>query len=144
MYLAYCEDTPVYIQAMFHVPASKDVTGPTLKKLIPSTTEIMPRWEILPAIDRLKNYRNDDIDSERIDGMFRFTLSPNVNGKSSINDLDQLFGSMLIELQSVTTHSADAMFDESVSNFAIPEVIQGVCAISKMRSTLDTGFALAD
>ena len=144
MHLAYCEDTPVYIQAMFHVPAPKDVTVSTLKKLIPSTMEIMPQWEILPAIDRMKNYENDDIDSERIDGMFCFTLTPNVNGKSSVDDLGQSFGSMLIVLQSVTTHSAETMFDESVSNFSIPEVVQGVCARSKMRSTLDTGFALAD
>ena len=140
MHLAYRKDTPDHIQAMFHVLASKEVTGPTLKESIPDTMTIMTRLENKPAIDRLKNYNKNDIDLERIDGMFISTFTPNTDSE----DLDQLFESMLEELQSMTTPSAQAMFDESVFNYAIPEVVQGVCARNMMRSIVDTGYALAD
>ena len=143
MHLAYYQDTPEHIQAMSHILASKEVTRPTIDQSIPDTMEVMTRLESLPAIDRLKDYKKDDIDLERIDGTFISTFTPNIDGRSS-DDLDELFESMVDELQSMTAPSADTMFDESVFNLSIPEVVQGVCARNMMRSIVDTSYALAD
>ena len=71
------------------------------------------------------------------------TFTPNTDGRSS-EDLDQLFESMFEELQSMTTPSAEAMFDESVFDFSISNMVEGVCARNMMRSIVDTSYALAD
>ena len=128
---------------MVHVLASKELMGPTLNESIPDTMEITTRSEIMPAIDRLKNYKKDDIDLERIDGMFISTFTPNTDDRSS-DDLNELFESMVDELQYMTTPSGDAMFDKSVFNSSIREVVQGVCARNMIRSIVDTSYALAD
>ena len=40
--------------------------------------------------------------------------------------------------------SAEAMFDESVFDFSISNMVRGVCARKMMSSIVDTSYALAD
>jgi hypothetical protein len=143
MHLAYRADTPAHIQAAFHKLASSDVTGPTLKIPIPDDMEIMPRQPILPAIDWLKNYDKEGIDLNRMDGMHCSTFSPTNNNMSN-DELNDPFKEKVTELQNVISDSSDVMFDESATNFSIPNNVQGTTARNAMRSLVNTGYELAD
>ena len=61
MHMAYGPSTPKDIRDFYHRLASNDIVGPNLRTPIGETIPILTEKIQLPATDRLKNYKKDDI-----------------------------------------------------------------------------------
>lgn len=142
LHLAYKDSTPAHIQTMLHHLAIHDIAGPKFKKDIPASLPIQSPSPKLSALDRLKNYSRDGIDLEKIDGMFCSTFTPSsMNGGQA--ELDEIFQQMFDEMQNVHTPATDILFENAISNSALPEVAS-VGARAALRPLMETTFVLAD
>jgi hypothetical protein len=56
MYYAYQPSTPLHIVQKYHLMAMNPMKGPKMRCNVPPFLEIYEPNELLPAIDRLKNY----------------------------------------------------------------------------------------
>ena len=68
MYLAYRETTDDDTNAMFHWLATNDITGPSLPCAISASMPIEPRQKEYTALERLKNYKPEEIGTSGFDG----------------------------------------------------------------------------
>lgn len=142
MHLAYKESTPGHIRQLFHRLAVQDVSGPKLAGDIPDSLKIQDRHVHLPALERLKNYKPQDINLEQIDGMLSTTYTPNSQAEE---EDDMLYKSMSEALQDMTTPDAEELFDLSSSDACLPEAAtKGVKARDILKQHVESSFQLAD
>ena len=144
MHLGYRDSTPAHIQAMFHRLASKDIKGPHFKHSIPDTMEIKPPSPPKTALERLKNYRGDDINLEVIDGMYVSTFTPASQNEGD-DSLEDMFETMFQELHGATSDSVDLMFQQSAENYDLPSAAKrGISSRDTLRSIVETSYCIAD
>ena len=143
MYLAYKKDTQENLQQMYHRLATKDTEGPMLRIDIPETMEIKPRRAHLSALDRLKNYRKEDINLELMDGMLSSTYTPDSMGNDAEYDM---FAGMSDALQDMITPQAEKLFDLSASDANIPDAaaIGGVKTRETLKQLIESSCCKAD
>jgi len=142
MHLAYKESTPSHIRLLFHRLAAQDVSGPKLTGDIPDSLEIQKPHVHLPALERLKNYKKEDINLELIDGMLSSTYIPNSQAEE---EDDLLYREMSEALQDMTTPDVEELFDSSTSDACLPmAATKGVKARDILKQHVESSFELAD
>ena len=104
----YEKHTPQHLQSMFDCLAGRQIEELTFLCKNVDSIEITPRQQakIKHDIDCLKNYSKEDIDLERINGMYCSIYTPAKEGTNE-DELNTLFKTMPEKMQSVTTLSAD-------------------------------------
>ena len=118
MHLAYKPSTPKNVKRLFHKLAADDIRGPKLKISVPDTLPIDETLPILPAIDRLKNYKKSDINHDLFDQMVTQTYTPcHLDEDSEYDLLDEQIKSF----NACTTKASETMFDSSINNSDLPE-----------------------
>ena len=108
MHLAYRASTPSKIRAMYHHLACNAIRGPKLRICIPTSMPIQKREEILPAIDRLKNYDKNDIDLDKFEAMFANTYTPD---SMSTQEEASMLNKQMSFLNQMTSDSCECMFE---------------------------------
>ena len=124
MQLAYRDSTPEHIRQLYHRLALNPPAGPRLRKSIPDSLAIKDRDPILPAVDRLINYKKEDIDFSLVDGMVSTTHSQDSYDMDTDpnDDVDEnFFEERRQALFKSISHTCEQMFDVSISNSALPE-----------------------
>ena len=118
MHLAYRASTPKKIRDMYHHLACNAIRGPKMRIDIPTSMPIQDRQDILPAIDRLKNYDKQDLDLEKFDAMFTSTYTPD---SMSTQDEFSMFNEQMSYLNQTTSGSCEEIFDASLNDADIPD-----------------------
>ena len=103
---------------MYHHLACNAIRGPKMRIDIPTSMPIQDRQDILPAIDRLKNYDKQDFDLEKIDAMFTNTYTPD---SMSTQDELSMFNEQMSFLNQMTSESCEEIFDASLNDADIPD-----------------------
>ncbi len=85
---------------------------------IPTSIPIQDNKEILPAIDRLKNYDKQDLNLEKFDAMFTNTYTPD---SMSTQDEFSMFNKQISFLNQMSSESCDKIFDASLNDAYIPD-----------------------
>jgi hypothetical protein len=145
MYLAYKKTTPKDIRMALHQLGIEDIRGPTLTMNIDPSIVIEEPSPILSALDRLKNYNKDDIDLEKIDGMYCSNYSPQPTEGELESDLNPIFEQMFKELQESTPNDTNDLFDLSMTDSSLPPcVTTNISSRQKLKAIVNTAFALSD
>ena len=140
--MAYKESTPIELRQMYHRLACKDIEGPKLAINIPNSMEIMPPRPHLPALDRLKNYRKEDVNLELIDGMLTSTYTPDSMGEE---EEYSMYEAMSEALQDMITHQAEELFDSSASDANIPAAAaKGAKTRDTLKQLIESSCEMAD
>jgi len=123
MHLAYKPSTPKHIKQMFHKLAGDGIRGPKLRIPIPDSLPIKEKLPILPAIDRLKNYKKSDINLELFEQMVSQTYRPPAN-------LDEdaeydLFDEQIKSFNASTSEACESAFDTLLNDSDLPALAKG-------------------
>jgi hypothetical protein len=143
MHLAYKKTTPNLLQKMFHRLAVKDIDGPTFIKDIPESFEIQEGVVHATALDRLKNYKKEDVDLSFCDGLSQSTFLPtNLDDE----DQDELFNRITSDLEEkggLIGKEMDLMFDDSIHNAIIPITSDSTARVA-LKAMYECTSTLAD
>ena len=142
MHLAYRESTPFNIRAMYHQLACNGIRGPKIRIEIPKSMTIQDKHDILPALDRLKNYDRKDLDLNKFDAMFTNTYTPD---SMSTQDECSVLAEQMSYLNEMTTESCDRLFDASINDADIPdEAMKSLQTRDVLKQIIEESCTAAD
>ena len=142
MHLAYRESTPKKIRDMYHHLACNAIRGPKLRFDIPTSMPIQDRQDIMPAIDRLKNYEKQDLDLGKFDAMFSHTYTPD---SMSTQDEFSMFNEQMNCLNQMTSESCAEIFDASLNDADIPDdIMKSLHTRDVLKQFIEESCAAAD
>jgi len=84
--MAYDPSTPKDIQHFYHHLAKDEKRGPILKVIVGDDIPIVAPEVHLPALQRLKNYKQEDVNFDKFDSSHTQTYKPAEDGDIDDND----------------------------------------------------------
>ena len=142
MHLAYRASTSKRIRAMYHHLACNAIRGPKMRFDIPTSMAIHDREDILPAIDRMKNYDKQDFDLAKFDAMFTNTYTPD---SMSTQDEFTMFSEQMSCLNQMTSESCAGIFDASLNDADIPdEAMKSLRTRDVLKQFIEESCSAAD
>ena len=168
LHLAYRDTTPFQISRAYNRIAKEKKAGPKLRTKIPSkdVMTVKAPERILPAIQRLKNFKPDDIDlssfemGKGTDGMMSQTFEPTSLSQNDIqlvggaDNNDETFDNVqpveaykdtVKVIQIRTSEQTSKMFSESLDDTNFPgDVMNNLTTREILKQKWEESCALAD
>ena len=139
MHMAYDPSTPKDIRNLYHRLAKDGKRGPMLKVIVGDDIPIVEPEVHLPALQRLKNYKQD----EKFDSSRTQTYKPTEDG--CIDDNDEEFMNDRNYFYGLTQESTELVFNESINNVDIPFLMAGgMRTRDKLKQAWEEACANAD
>jgi len=143
MHMAYDPSTPTDIQEFYHRLAKDGKRGPMLKVFVGDNIPIVEPKVHLPALQRLKNYKQEDVNFDNFDSSHTQTYNPaedctiDDNDEEFLNDRNYFYG--------LTQESTELVFNESINNAEIPlSMAGGMRTRDKLKQAWEEACANAD
>lgn len=149
MHLGYQESTPDDVYEMWHELSGRQLRGPKLMVKIPDSLPIEDELPRLPAIDRLKNYKKEDIDMSKFEAMHTISYTPPSQRQSQHSGLEEddtgLYKAQYEAMKAHVSKNCTMMFEECLENAVLPEAMSSqVKTRERLGQNINEACDLAD